>query len=104
MITSIILFIIVLAVLIASHEFGHFIVAKWSGIRVDEFALGFPPKIWSKQVGETKYSLNLVPFGGYVKIFGEDPTEEIKQSVDYTRSFGAQPKLNQAAVLLAGVV
>ncbi len=103
MVTSIILFIIVLAVLIASHEFGHFIVAKLSGMRVDEFALGFPPRIWSKQIGETKYSLNLVPFGGYVKIFGEDPTEEIKQSDDYKRSFGARPKYQQALVLLAGV-
>lgn len=103
MITSIILFILVLALLIASHEFGHFIVAKLSGMRVDEFALGFPPKIWSKQIGETKYSINLVPFGGYVKIFGEDPTEEIKQSSDYKRSFGARPKWHQALVLLAGV-
>lgn len=102
-ITSIVLFIIVLAVLIASHEFGHFIVAKLSGMRVDEFALGFPPKILSWTKGGTKYSLNLIPFGGYVKIFGEDPTEEIKQSSDFKRSFGARPKWHQALVLLAGV-
>ncbi len=103
MITSIILFILVLAVLIASHEFGHFIVAKLSGMRVDEFALGFPPKIISWQKGETKYSINLIPFGGFVKIYGEDPTEEIKQSADFKRSFGARPKWHQALVLLAGV-
>lgn len=103
MITSVILFVIVLAVLIASHEFGHFIVAKLSGMRVDEFALGFPPKIWSKQIGETKYSLNMVPFGGYVKIFGENPDEEIDPNKDYSRSFTARPKIYQAAVLLAGV-
>ncbi len=102
-ITSIILFVIVLAILIASHEFGHFIVAKLSGMRVDEFALGFPPKIWGKQIGETKYSINLIPFGGYVKIFGEDPTEEVKQAADFKRSFGARPKWHQALVLLAGV-
>ncbi|MCX6731664.1 MAG: RIP metalloprotease RseP [Candidatus Parcubacteria bacterium] len=79
----IILFLIVLGVLILSHEFGHFIVAKKSGIRVDEFAFGFPPRIFSVKKGETTYSLNLIPFGGFVKIHdGEKET---------------------AAVLLAGV-
>lgn len=104
MVTSIVLFIIILAVLIASHEFGHFIVAKWSGMRVDEFALGFPPKIFSWTKGETKYSLNLIPFGGYVKIFGENPDEEIDPNKDYARSFTARPKFYQALVLVAGVI
>jgi regulator of sigma E protease len=59
-----------------SHEFGHFIVAKRSGVRVDEFGLGFPPKIFGIKRGETTYSLNWIPFGGFVRIFGENPDEE----------------------------
>ena len=73
---TIILFLVVLAILIFVHELGHFLVAKKSGIRVDEFAIGFPPKIISWVKGETKYILNLIPFGGYVKIFGENPDDE----------------------------
>lgn len=69
---TVVLFLIILGALIFVHELGHFVSAKKAGIRVDEFALGFPPRIWSKKIGETVYSLNLVPFGGYVKIFGED--------------------------------
>lgn len=100
---TIILFIIILAILILVHEFGHFIVAKKSGIRVDEFGLGFPPKIASKKIGETTYTLNAIPFGGFVKIFGEDPhSEEIKE-IDKPRSFFYKPKWIQALVLVAGI-
>jgi len=73
---AIVLFLIVLGVLILSHEFGHFIVAKKSGIRVDEFAFGFPPRLFSFERGGTKYSFNLIPFGGFVKIH-EDEKETI---------------------------
>jgi regulator of sigma E protease len=103
MLSSIILFIIVIAVLIFVHELGHFLIAKWSGIRVDEFALGFPPKIWSKQVGETKYSLNVVPFGGYVKIHGENSDEDSISGSDSMRSMVNKPKYIQALVLIAGI-
>jgi len=101
---SIILFLIILAVLIVSHEFGHFIVAKKSGIRVDEFAVGFPPKLLSWTRGETRYSLNLIPFGGFVKIFGEDPNDESLKGPDSSRSFTAKPRIVQAAVVAAGVI
>lgn len=100
---SIIIFIISLAVLILVHECGHFLVAKWAGIRVDEFGLGFPPKIWSKKVGETTYTLNLIPFGGFVKIFGEDPHKEDILEKDRYRSMYYKPKWVQALVLFAGV-
>jgi regulator of sigma E protease len=103
MILSILLFIIVIAVLVFVHELGHFLVAKWSGIRVDEFAIGFPPTIWSKQVGETKYSLNVIPFGGYVKIHGENPDEESISGTDSGRSMVNKPKYIQALVLIAGI-
>ncbi len=101
---SVIIFIIILAILVLVHEFGHFIVAKKSGIRVDEFGLGFPPKIWSKKWRGTLYTLNAVPFGGYVKIFGEDAhSEEIQNEEDKKKSFVYKPKWIQAAVLVAGV-
>lgn len=74
---TIILFILILSLLILVHEFGHFIVAKKNGIRVEEFGLGLPPKIFSKKFGETVYSLNWLPFGGFVKLTGEDEAEEI---------------------------
>lgn len=100
---SILLFIIILAILILAHEFGHFIVAKRSGIRVDEFGIGFPPKIWGKKIGETEYTLNLFPIGGFVKIFGETPDDESIKGPDAKRSFVNKPKYIQAAVLSAGV-
>lgn len=101
---SVIIFLIILAVLIFVHELGHFWVAKKSAIRVDEFAIGFPPKIWSWQRGETKYSINLVPFGGFVKIFGENPNDESISGPDSARSFINKNRAIQAGVLIAGVV
>ena len=101
---DIIIFIVILLVLILSHEFGHFIVAKKAGIRVDEFAFGFKPKIFGIKRGETTYSLNALPIGGYVKIFGENPDEESISGLDSARSFVNKPKYIQALVLIAGVV
>jgi len=99
---SVLILIILLSVLIFVHELGHFIVAKKNGIRVDEFAIGFPPTIFSKKKGGTKYSLNLIPFGGFVKIFGENIDEE---SLDPSSkdSFLNKSPLAQGAVLVAGV-
>jgi len=99
---SVIIFIIVLGVLIFVHELGHFLVAKKSGIRVDEFAIGFPPQIFSFKKGGTKYALNLIPFGGYVKIYGENAEDE---SIDPNSkdSFVNKSPWIQAAVLIAGV-
>ncbi|MEK7650547.1 MAG: RIP metalloprotease RseP [Patescibacteria group bacterium] len=101
---SVIIFIIVLAVLILSHEFGHFIVAKKCGVRVDEFGLGFPPRVFGFKRGETTYSLNWLPFGGFVKIFGENPDEEALTGFDASRSLINRPRYQQALVLVAGVV
>lgn len=100
---NVIIFLIILLVLVVSHEFGHFIIAKKSGIRVDEFSFGFPPKLFGKKVGETTYNFNALPFGGYVKIFGENPDEESISGPDSKRSFINKPKYIQAAVLLGGV-
>lgn len=100
---SVIIFLIILAFLILSHEFGHFWAAKRSGIRVDEFGLGFPPRLWGVKKGETIYSINLIPFGGFVKIFGENPAEALEVGGIKPRSLISKSKLTQAFVLVAGV-
>ncbi|MFC1730657.1 RIP metalloprotease [candidate division KSB1 bacterium] len=100
---TILIFFGVLLVLIIVHEFGHFIVAKRSGIRVDEFGIGFPPKLFSKKYGETEYSINALPFGGFVRIFGENPDEMSISGPYHARALINKPKLIQAAVLFAGV-
>lgn len=95
---SILIFIIAIVALIVVHEFGHFVAAKLSGMRVDEFGLGYPPRALTiAKIGETEYTLNWLPFGGFVKIYGEDG--DAKGS----RSFSARPRILQALVLIAGV-
>jgi len=110
MIITILIFIVVLVVLIISHELGHFIAAKLFGVQVDEFGLGFPPKIFGKKYGETEYTLNWLPFGGFVKIVGEDsedsggggPTSEsLRQN---PRSFAVQPTYKKIIILTGGVI
>ena len=100
---SLLIFIIVLSVLIISHEFGHFLVAKKVGARVDEFGLGFPPRIWGFKKGETTYSINWLPFGGFVQIFGENG-EGSEAVLEPGRNLATKPRRVRAAVLVAGVV
>src|SRR3989338_1767774 len=92
---NILIFFIILLILVLVHEFGHFFAAKKFGIRVDEFGFGFPPKLFGIKKGETEYTFNLLPIGGFVKIFGEDPNRE--------KSFVHKAKWKQATVLFAGV-
>lgn len=100
----IVVFLITLTVLVFVHELGHFLMAKLFGIRVDEFAIGFPPKILSKKIGETKYSINLIPFGGYVKIWGEDPEEGVVMNEqDRKKNLSFAPRWKQAVILLSGI-
>jgi len=96
----IILVIIGLSVLILVHEFGHFLAAKVFGVKVEEFGLGFPPRLFGKKIGGTVYSVNLLPFGGFVKIFGEDGNEEAERD---DKSFSHQPVWRRLAIILAGV-
>ena len=100
---SILIFVIILLVLVLAHEFGHFFTAKRFGIRVDEFGFGFPPKLFGIKRGETEYTVNLLPLGGFVKIFGESPDEENINGADASRSFVNKPKWQQAIVLVAGI-
>lgn len=106
---SIIIFIIILSLLIIVHELGHFLVAKSFGIRVDEFGLGFPPRVRELFTWKgTPFTLNWLPFGGFVKIFGENPTEtEMKKELEPSApqdSFQSKNRGIQASVLVAGVV
>jgi len=99
---NILIFIVVLIVLIVVHEFGHFIAAKLSGMRVDEFGLGYPPRAMTiAKIGETSYTLNWLPFGGFVKIYGEDG--EITPTAGTSRAFSTKPRILQALVLVAGI-
>ena len=72
------LFILILGSLVFVHELGHFLVAKMSGARVDEFGIGFPPRIFSFRKGETVYSINIIPFGGFVKVYGENMEKDLR--------------------------
>lgn len=95
--TMVLLFIAGLAILILSHEFGHFIVAKLCKMKVEEFGIGFPPRIFGIKKGETLYSVNWIPFGGFVKILGENDNEKTPGT------FSSKPAYMRAAVLVAGV-
>jgi regulator of sigma E protease len=100
---TVVLFILVLVALIVVHEFGHFVVAKLAKMRVDEFGIGYPPRAWAFKKGETEYSLNWLPFGGFVKIYGEDEQDKVEGTSDIKRAFGSRPRYLQAIVLLAGI-
>src|SRR3989338_6654676 len=109
---NILIFIIILLVLVLVHEFVHFFAAKKFGIRVDEFGFGFPPKLFGIKKGETEYTFNLFPIGGFVKIFGENPNEaEDLEALPPPWGKGPQsggfffkPKWQQAVVLSAGIL
>lgn len=99
---TIVIFILVLVALIVVHELGHFFAAKWAGMRVDEFGIGYPPKAWTFwRHNGTDYTLNWLPFGGFVKIFGED--ESAAGGTAAADSFVAKPRIVQALVLVAGI-
>src|SRR3990167_5602490 len=77
---TVLLFILILSFLVMIHELGHFIMAKRAGIGVEEFGFGLPPRIWGKKYKGTIYSINWLPFGGFVRLVGEDPTDKKKDA------------------------
>ena len=110
MLVTIIVFLVILSVLVLFHEAGHFFVAKLFGIKVEEFGFGLPPRAFGKKFGETLYSINWLPIGGFVKLYGEDEAgggsitlkqKEVKG--DEKRAFFAKPVWQRALVILAGV-
>lgn len=90
--------ILIFGLLIAVHEFGHFITAKLCGVKVNEFSIGMGPLLWQKQKGETEYSLRLLPIGGYCAMEGED------EDTGDSRSFVRQPLWKKFVILVAGTV
>jgi regulator of sigma E protease len=94
-------FLVVLGILVAFHELGHFLAARWVGVRVLKFSLGFGPKLFGRQVGETEYLVSAVPLGGYVKLFGEDEAEAITPE-DRRRSFVHQTLWGKVLIVAAG--
>lgn len=109
---SLILFILILSFLVLIHEFGHFIMAKLNGVRVEEFAIGFPPRLFTIKYGETNYSINIFPLGGYVKLFGEEYQEvdssklkvEGSKTKHLSRAFAFKKPYQKALIVAAGVV
>ncbi len=128
MFVTLIAFIIILSVLVLIHELGHYLVAKKLGIKVEEFGIGFPPRAYGKKIGETLYSINWLPIGGFVKLYGEDSagggkivvgskqnaaSKEVHATShmlhaagdsDIKRAFFARPLWQRMAVVTAGVI
>lgn len=101
MLTTIVSTIAVLSILIFVHELGHFLVAKWVGVTVLKFSLGFGPKLLSVKRGDTDYCLSLIPLGGYVKMLGEEQEEELTEE-QLASSFSSQPVSRRMGIVLAG--
>jgi len=98
---SIAAFVFVLGVLVFVHEFGHFLVARWLGVRVITFSVGFGPKLVSFRRGDTEYAISVLPLGGYVKMAGENPDDPQTGARD---EFMSRPKWDRFRILLAGPV
>jgi regulator of sigma E protease len=101
-IITIIAFVLIFSFLILIHELGHFTMAKRAGIKVEEFGFGLPPRLWGKKKGETIYSINAIPFGGFVRMFGEDANDP--KMLKSKRSFVAKSMRARTLVIIAGVV
>jgi regulator of sigma E protease len=95
--------IIVLGLLIFVHELGHFLIAKVFGVRVEAFSLGFPPKLLHKKIGDTDYRLSVIPLGGYVKLLGENPNDEVPPELE-PYSFMHHSLWHRFLIVLAGPV
>lgn len=100
MLLTTLIFFIVLSVLVLVHELGHFLAAKRAGIKIEEFGFGYPPRLWAKKIRGTEYSINAVPFGGFVRLYGEE-SHFAKASRD---AFTSKSKKARTAVILAGVL
>ncbi len=103
---TLLLFLLILSVLVFVHELGHFIAAKKAGIEVEEFGFGLPPRVWCKKVGETLYSINALPIGGFVKLAGEDGIDSgsvAGMTKRKGKAYFEVPIWRRLTVLLAGV-
>ena len=111
MLVTALIFFAILSILVFVHELGHFAVARFIGVAVEEFGFGLPPRMWGKKIRNTIYSLNWLPIGGFVKLAGEDDEELYgqkrlnlaKQGLTLKKYFWARSKKERAAILIAGV-
>src|SRR6188508_2719153 len=99
--TTLLSFLFVLGVLVFIHELGHFLLARWNGVRVITFSLGFGPKLLKMQRGDTEYCISAIPLGGYVKMAGENPEDPRTGSDD---EFLAKSKWQRFQILVMGPV
>ena len=99
--TDVLVVVAAIVVMIMVHELGHFVAAKWSGMKVTEYFLGFGPRLWSIRRGETEYGVKAIPAGGYVKIVGMSNLDEV-DAEDEARSYRQQPFHNRLLVAVAG--
>ncbi len=95
------LFIVILVAIVMLHELGHFLTAKWAGMKVTEYFVGFGPRLWSVRRGETEYGVKAIPAGGYVRITGFTSTEEVPEA-DEARAYRQQPFHKRIVVASAG--
>lgn len=108
MLPQIVIALIVLSIVILVHELGHFLAAKATGVKVEEFGFGYPPKLFGITIGETIYSLNFLPFGGFVRLFGEQESDlsikqRLKEKISH-RAFFTKGKKQRTLVIVAGVI
>jgi len=103
MINNIVAFVVVLGVLVFFHEFGHFLFAKLFGVGVEKFSLGFGPRLFGKKYKQTDYRVSAIPLGGYVKMVGEDPEDDI-DAKDIPLSFTHKPLWQRTLIVAAGPV
>ncbi|MCR4279845.1 MAG: site-2 protease family protein, partial [Candidatus Komeilibacteria bacterium] len=99
MLLTIVIFVIILGLVVFIHELGHFMVARWFGVKVEEFGFGLPPRLWGKKFGNTIYSINWLPLGGFVRLKGQDGDEK-----DERDSFAAKRPWQRITILSAGVI
>lgn len=105
MLFSIIIFIITLLILVLIHEFGHFLMARKFGIKVEEFGFGIPPRLWGKKIGDTIYSINWLPFGGFVRLLGEEAdTVSTGRKKLNKKDFRAKSVGQRITVVIAGIL
>lgn len=106
---TLLIFILILSILVLVHELGHFIAAKKSGVLVEEFGFGLPPRLFGIKFGETLYSINLLPFGGFIKVYGEEYHEEDKKNITASKKLKARAFIykkpwQKIMIIIAGVV
>ena len=104
MLLNIIAVIFVFSILVVIHELGHFLAAKWMGVRVEKFSIGFPPTLYKKKIGETEFSISAIPLGGYVKMAGfiDESLDDSITGADY--EFNSKPVWKRIIIIVAGIV